>query len=215
MSYLIPVPSRSSSQGLWRGVAALACLMTLFTGMAAPSWTAERSASPQLPRSSPEAQGIASSDILAFIQAADEQVDTMHSFMLVRHGHVVAEGWWGPYDAQTPHVLYSLSKSFTSTAVGLAIAEGKLSLDDEVLKFFPEDAPARALRQPAVDAGARPAAHVHGAPDGSPAPAGRAGDEDMSRGRRSFLRTRSRSSRARTSSTTRPPPTCSRRSCRR
>ena len=66
----------------------------------------------------------------------------MHSFMLVRHGSVVAEGWWGPYDARTPHVLYSLSKSFTSTAVGLAVAEGKLSLDDEVLKFFPEEAPA-------------------------------------------------------------------------
>ena len=66
----------------------------------------------------------------------------MNSFMLVRHGHVVAEGWWGPYDARTPHIFYSLSKSFTSTAVGLAIAEGKLSLDDEVLKFFPEDAPA-------------------------------------------------------------------------
>ena len=66
----------------------------------------------------------------------------MHSFMLLRHGHVVAEGWWSPYDAEAPHSLYSLSKSFTSTAVGLAIAEGKLSLDDEVLKFFPEDAPA-------------------------------------------------------------------------
>ncbi len=66
----------------------------------------------------------------------------MHSFMLVRHGHVVAEGWWSPYDARTPHVLYSLSKSFTSTAVGLAVSEGRLSLDDEVLKFFPEEAPA-------------------------------------------------------------------------
>jgi CubicO group peptidase (beta-lactamase class C family) len=66
----------------------------------------------------------------------------MHSFMLIRHGQVVAEGWWKPYDAETPHILYSLSKSFTSTAVGLAIAERKLSLDDEVLKFFPEDAPA-------------------------------------------------------------------------
>jgi CubicO group peptidase (beta-lactamase class C family) len=62
--------------------------------------------------------------------------------MLVRHGHVVAEGWWAPYDAKTPHIFYSLSKSFTSTAVGLAVAEGKLSLDDGVLKFFPEDAPA-------------------------------------------------------------------------
>src|SRR5205085_2375675 len=52
------------------------------------------------------------------------------------------EGWWAPYEAEAPHSLYSLSKSFTSTAVGLAIAEGKLSLDDPVLRFFPEDAPA-------------------------------------------------------------------------
>ena len=95
-----------------------------------------------LPRSTPEQQGISSSSILAFVQAADTSVDAMNSFMLVRHGHVVAEGWWRPYDAKTPHIFYSLSKSFTSTAVGLAVAEGKLSLDDEVLKFFPEDAPA-------------------------------------------------------------------------
>ncbi len=95
-----------------------------------------------MPRSAPEAQGISSAAVLHFIQAADRQVKEMNSFMLVRHGHVVAEGWWTPYAAETPHVLYSLSKSFTSTAVGLAVAQGKLSIDDEVLKFFPEDAPA-------------------------------------------------------------------------
>ena len=95
-----------------------------------------------LPRSTPEAQGIASADILAFIEAADRDIDTMNSFMMVRNGHVVAEGWWAPYDAESPHILYSLTKSFTSTAVGMAIAEGRLSLHDEVLAFFPEDAPA-------------------------------------------------------------------------
>jgi CubicO group peptidase (beta-lactamase class C family) len=95
-----------------------------------------------LPRSTPEAQGVSSSALLAFVAAADKNVDAMNSFMLVRHGQVVAEGWWSPYDAGSPHSLYSLSKSFTSTAVGLAVSEGKLSLDDEVLKFFPEDAPA-------------------------------------------------------------------------
>jgi CubicO group peptidase (beta-lactamase class C family) len=94
-----------------------------------------------LPRSTPEAQGVSSSAILSFIEAADKNIDSLHSFMLMRHGHVVAEGYWAPYHAEAPHQLYSLSKSFTSTAVGLAIAEGKLSLDDEVLKFFPEDAP--------------------------------------------------------------------------
>ena len=62
--------------------------------------------------------------------------------MVLRHGHVVAEGWWGPYRRDDSHVLFSLSKSFASTGIGLAIAEGRLSLDDTVLSFFPEDAPA-------------------------------------------------------------------------
>src|SRR5947208_682692 len=95
----------------------------------------------ELPRSSPEAQGVSSAAVRAFVEAADTKIDALHSVMLLRHGHVVAEGWWSPYDALAPHALYSLSKSFTSTAVGLAIAEGKLSLDDPVLKFFSEDAP--------------------------------------------------------------------------
>lgn len=95
----------------------------------------------RLPRSTPESQGVSSAELLAFVEAAEEKVHSLHSFMLVRHGHVVAEGWWAPYSAGSPHSLFSLSKSFTSTAVGLAIAEGKLSLDDEVLKFFPDDAP--------------------------------------------------------------------------
>src|SRR5712672_2873169 len=96
-----------------------------------------------LPRSSPEAQGVSSAAVLSFIEAVDKDFDSLHSFMLLRHGHVVAEGWWTPYHAEAPHSLYSLSKSFTSTAVGLAIAEGKLSLDDEILKFFPQEAPSQ------------------------------------------------------------------------
>ena len=93
-----------------------------------------------VPRSTPESQGVSSAALLALVESLD-QIDAMNSFMLVRHGQVIAEGWWTPYDAQSNHELYSLSKSFTSTAVGMAVAEGKLSIDDEVLKFFPEDAP--------------------------------------------------------------------------
>jgi len=99
-------------------------------------------ANESLPRSTPEAQGVSSAVIRTFVEAADQQVIAMHSFMLVRHGNVVAECWWKPEAAEKPHVMHSLSKSFTSTAVGLAIAEGKLSIDDPVLKFFPEEAPA-------------------------------------------------------------------------
>ncbi len=95
-----------------------------------------------LPRSAPESQGVSSAQIRAFVEAANEEVESMHSLMLVRHGNVVAEGWWAPESAEKPHILWSLSKSFTSTAVGLAISEGKLQIDDNVLSFFPDDAPA-------------------------------------------------------------------------
>jgi CubicO group peptidase (beta-lactamase class C family) len=95
-----------------------------------------------LPRSAPEAQGIPSSAILAFVEAAEAKNLGLHSVMVLRHGHVVAEGWWAPYGKDDPHMLYSLSKSFTSTAAGIAIAEKKLTLDDSVLAAFPESAPA-------------------------------------------------------------------------
>lgn len=96
-----------------------------------------------LPRSAPEAQGIPSAAVLAFLQAAEQSDCGLHSFMLLRHGHVVAEGWWAPYQRNAPHMLFSLSKSFTSTAVGLAVAEGRLSVDDPVLAFFLAEAPRR------------------------------------------------------------------------
>jgi CubicO group peptidase (beta-lactamase class C family) len=111
------------------------------SGSFSVAFAAGEPSSPSLPRSQPEAQGISSSAILAFVDQAEKNIDALHSFMAVRHGHVVAEGWWSPYQAESPHALYSLSKSFTSTAVGLAVAEGKLSIDDDVLKFFPDDAP--------------------------------------------------------------------------
>lgn len=95
----------------------------------------------RLPRSAPEDQGVSSQAVREFVETANQKIDTLHSFMLVRHGHVVAEGWWKPESPEKRHVLHSLSKSFTSTAVGFAVSEGKLSIDDPVLKFFPEDAP--------------------------------------------------------------------------
>jgi CubicO group peptidase (beta-lactamase class C family) len=112
------------------------CVLALLALGASASFGAE------LPRSSPEAQGVSSTAVLAFVESADKNIDSMNSFMLLRHAHVVAEGWWAPYEAGAPHSLYSLSKSFTSTAVGLAVSDGKLSLDDPVLKSFPDDAPA-------------------------------------------------------------------------
>lgn len=95
-----------------------------------------------LSQSTPEAEGVSSKAILNFIDAAEkEQPDALHSMMIVRHGKIITEGWWNPYNAESPHLLYSLSKSFTSTAIGLAIQESLISIDDPVISFFPEKTP--------------------------------------------------------------------------
>ncbi|MBS1709363.1 MAG: serine hydrolase, partial [Armatimonadetes bacterium] len=91
-----------------------------------------------LPRSAPEAQGVSSAAISSFVDALATRIDHVHSVMVVRHGSVIAEGWWTPYAANKPHMLFSLSKSFTSTAIGMLQAEGKLSIEDTLIKHFPE-----------------------------------------------------------------------------
>src|SRR3954451_23434264 len=95
-----------------------------------------------LPRSTPAASGVSSRAVATLLDRLDERSIECHSLMVVRHGHVVAEGWWAPYSADRPHLLYSLTKSFTSVAVGLAIADGLLSLDDRVVDVLPEHVPA-------------------------------------------------------------------------
>lgn len=95
----------------------------------------------RLPRSTPEAQGIRSTAIQNFVEAADAAIHDMHSLMIVRHGVVVAEGWWSPFEEARNHVLFSLSKSFTSSAIGLAVDEGLLTVHDPVIGFFPDDLP--------------------------------------------------------------------------
>jgi CubicO group peptidase (beta-lactamase class C family) len=94
-----------------------------------------------LPRSTPEAEGVSANAISTFLDSVAGSKHEFHSFMLLRHGKVIAEGWWNPYSKDLRHTLYSLSKSFTATAVGFAKAEGKLSLDDKVVSFFPRELP--------------------------------------------------------------------------
>mgnify|MGYP001225140379 CR=1 FL=1 len=95
----------------------------------------------KLERGIPENEGLSSSAILNFINETEEKVDDIHSLMIVKNGKVVSEGWWNPYNENSPHELWSLSKSFTSTAVGLAVSEGLLSINDLVMSFFPEKIP--------------------------------------------------------------------------
>jgi CubicO group peptidase (beta-lactamase class C family) len=92
-----------------------------------------------LPSSSPAAQGVDATGVHALLDALDAHPDIeMHSLMILRHGHVVAAGWWAPYTPARPHLVYSLSKSFTATAAAFALDDGLFRLDDPVLAHFPE-----------------------------------------------------------------------------
>ncbi len=88
----------------------------------------------------PERLGISSATIINFAKRAEQLGIQVHSLMILRHGEKAAELWWKPYAPDIPHHLYSFSKSITATAIGFALSEGRLSLDDRIVKFFPRRA---------------------------------------------------------------------------
>jgi CubicO group peptidase (beta-lactamase class C family) len=94
-----------------------------------------------LPRSNPESEGVSSADIVKFLDTLGRTNNEFHSIMILRHGKVIAEGWWNPYGPALRHTMYSTSKSFTSTAIGFAVSEGKIKLSDKLVSFFPGQVP--------------------------------------------------------------------------
>ena len=90
----------------------------------------------------PESLGIPSNAITDFLNKLTDWRLCMHSFVLLRHGKVAAEGYWPPFNKDRKHRMYSISKSFTAIAVGMMIDEGKLSLNSTAAEFFPEYLPA-------------------------------------------------------------------------
>lgn len=78
-----------------------------------------------------------------YLEAAEKAGQDLHSVMVVKDGNVVFEKWMSSGKENEPHTLFSVSKTFTATAVGLAIHEGKLKLDDKVISFFPDKLPAQ------------------------------------------------------------------------
>ena len=95
-----------------------------------------------LERSTPEEEGIPSEKIIAFFDSLMSFPNTdIHSTMILRHGKVVAELYPEPFRAEYGHQLFSCSKTFTAAAVGLAIEDNRLRLDDRLASFFPEFLP--------------------------------------------------------------------------
>lgn len=130
------ISRRTALQGLSFGSALLASHNALAAGGAKA-----------LRSSSPAAEGVAAKGIRAFLDAINGSKHDLHSFMMLRHGRAIAQGWWNPYRPTDNHGMYSMSKSFTSTAIGFAVAEGRLQVGDKVVSFFPDDLPAKPDKQ--------------------------------------------------------------------
>jgi CubicO group peptidase (beta-lactamase class C family) len=123
-----------------KGILVSSILIVLFCSVSTSELTGQ--VADKLPRSAPESEGVSSLGIIEFLNAVDtaSRVE-LHSYMFLRHGKVIAEGWWKPYGPDYKHLLYSASKTFTATGIGLAVSENRLRLTDKVISFFPYSLP--------------------------------------------------------------------------
>ena len=99
-----------------------------------------------LPRCAPEEIGISSKQVADCISALNHELTTMNGFMAARHGKVFTECWWSPYRAELVHSNHSFGKSYTATAIGIAMEEGKLHLDERMADIFADEIAERKLQ---------------------------------------------------------------------
>lgn len=95
----------------------------------------------KLPRCAPEDQGVSTAAIHKYFDAIEKSGQEFHATMIVKNGHVIAEAWWAPYRSDHRMQLYSMSKSFTSTAIGFAQQEKLLHVEDPVIDYFKDVLP--------------------------------------------------------------------------
>lgn len=104
--------------------------------------TASSAQDARLRRTSPEAQGVPSETVAAFLDSVMSTPDAeLHHVMLLRHGAVIGEAHPSPFRAEDGHTLFSCSKTFAAAAVGMAVEENRLRLTDRVAAFFPGELP--------------------------------------------------------------------------
>jgi CubicO group peptidase (beta-lactamase class C family) len=89
----------------------------------------------------PEEQGMDGARLAQMLEAVQQQHLNLHSLLVIRHGYIVSETYYAPYAQDTRHELYSCTKSFISTLVGIAVDQGKIrGLDERVIDYFPDRA---------------------------------------------------------------------------
>jgi len=93
----------------------------------------------ELERITPEAAGISARTMNSFLTAVQHDRTEMHGLMAAKDGKVFAEGYWSPFDKTVPHSCHSMGKSYTCTALGIAVTEGLVSMDDRIADIFADE----------------------------------------------------------------------------
>ena len=93
--------------------------------------------------STPEAQGISSKALERFVDKLKEQKIPVHSILMARHGHMIMEAYYQPYDKEKLHRMFSETKSYTSLGIGLLVSDGVIRLEDKICQYFPEYLPGK------------------------------------------------------------------------
>ena len=127
-----PTPRRWRS--IWGGAQDISAIPTVGRAVYSPVVTSVR-----LPRSTPQAQGVDATGVADLVVSAQAHTIDMHGLMIARHGRVIAQGSWRPYQPQTPTLVYSMSKALTATAIAMAEHDGLLLLSDPILDHLDLD----------------------------------------------------------------------------
>lgn len=88
------------------------------------------------------AEGISAKNVFDYVKECDANGIYIRALQVIKGKTPLIRLAFNPYDFETPMHLYSLSKSFTSTAVGICVDEGKLSTDTKMCELFADKMPA-------------------------------------------------------------------------
>jgi CubicO group peptidase (beta-lactamase class C family) len=132
-----------------RNILLIVAALVILAGLIFLAWKFTHSASPKVPEadywptqgwqtSTPEEQGLDSTKLAEGLRQIQQKGIPIHSLLIVRNGKVLLNATFYPYDGQSPHSVASVTKSLSTLLIGIAIDQGKLSLDDKLVSFFPD-----------------------------------------------------------------------------
>lgn len=125
-------------QTMWFGLSTISGNMWRFVSEKEIAFTTYNEVFKSLPRSTPERENVDAAGIRKFTEELKRRKMEIHSLVVLRHGNVIHEEYFNGYNKDRPHIMYSVTKTYTAIAAGFAVAEKRIKLNDKVISFFPD-----------------------------------------------------------------------------